>query len=44
MEHITHVTCYIKFKLLYHSKIVAFFFLSKYKYNALSPILLKLVF
>ena len=30
----THVICYIKFKLLYKFRIVAFFILSKYKYNA----------
>ena len=28
--HISDITCYIKFKLLYEFKIVAFFFLSKY--------------
>ena len=31
----THVTCYIKFKLLYKYRIVTFFFLSKYKYKCL---------
>ena len=29
--HGIHVTCYLKFKLLYNFRIVAFVFLSKYK-------------
>ena len=32
--HETHVTCYIKFKLLYKFRIIDFYFLSKYKCNA----------
>ena len=32
--HGTHITCYIKFKLLHKFRIIEFFFFPKCKYNA----------